>query len=256
MQALFRNPLASPSVLGVSAGASLSITIMFACGIHGFSTLTLPCAAITGALLSLFLVQLFSRAQTAHGLILAGMAISTLLIATQDLVLYALRYKWELLQTLTEWQNGFSGNLNWQHVLMQFPLSSLGLWGCWHYRREVDLFALGEEQASALGVDVPRIRWKLFMCVALLTGSSIAVLGVLPFLGLILPNVIRQIYICQARALIPWCMIAGGFLLVAMDYLLRSLALTEITLGTITALLGGGFFLLLLLKPNGEKSSC
>lgn len=256
MQALFRNPLASPSVLGVSAGASLSITLMFACGLHSFSSFTLPCAAISGALMSLFLVQIFSRAQTAHGLILAGMAISTLLIAGQDLLLYALRYKWELLQTLTEWQNGFSGNLNWQHVLMQFPLSSLGLWGCWRYRREIDLFSLGEEQALALGVDIPRIRWKLFVCVALLTGSSIAVLGVLPFLGLILPNVIRQIPICLAHALIPWCIVAGGFLLVAMDYLLRSFAFTEITLGNITALLGGAFFLLLLLKPTGERSPC
>ncbi|WP_059358760.1 FecCD family ABC transporter permease [Parachlamydia acanthamoebae] len=250
MQAIFRNPLASPSILGLSSGANFCALCVFIMGWKSFSPCILPLAAVSGAFLTLLLVYNLGRFRTSHAFILAGMAISTLITAGQDFLLQALRNEWELLQTLAEWQSGFSGNANWQHVYMQFPLASLGLMGCWIYRKEIDLFSFGEEHAAALGVDIERTRWHLFICVALLTGSSIAVLGIIPFLGLILPHAMRLLHRPTAKDLIPWSAFGGAFLLVTIDFLLRYFSFPYVTLGNLTGLIGGLFFLYLFLKPS------
>ncbi|MBS4169018.1 iron ABC transporter permease [Parachlamydia sp. AcF125] len=254
MQSIFRNPLASPSILGVSSGASLSALFAFIFGWKSLSPCILPLACVGGAFIALLCVYKLGRFHTSHAFILAGMAISTLITAGQDFLLHALRNERDLLQTLAEWQSGFSGNANWQHVYMQFPLTSLGLAGCWLYRREIDLFSFGEEHAAALGVDVVRTRWHLFICVALLTGSSIAVLGIIPFLGLILPHTMRLIHRPTAKELIPWSAFGGAFLLVGIDLFLRYYQFQYVSLGNLTALIGGFFFLYLLLNQSAYPS--
>lgn len=130
---------------------------------------------------------------------------------------------------------------------MQLPLTIVGLIGCWKYRHELNLLALGDEEALNLGVDVPKVRWHLFLNVALLTAGAIAAVGIIAFFGLVLPHVLRQLRGCDYRRLIPLCILAGGTFLGLMDNILRLFDVHSLSIGNVSAILGGLFFLALLL---------
>lgn len=253
MQSLFHNPLASPSVLGISSGGCLCVVIIFILGWRSPYPYTLPLAACIGSLATLFFVYTISKWQREApltNLILTGIAVSTLLIAAQGALLYALRSNWQLIQTITEWEAGSTMNRNWQHVHMQLPLTIAGLWGCWHYRRELDVLSLGEEEATNLGVDVTKVRFRLFLCIALLVGGALAAMGMIAFFGLVLPHIIRRLQGPDHLALIPSCMIIGPIVLTTLDLLLRYLNWHDLSIGNISAILGGVFFLFLLFYPK------
>ena len=128
-------------------------------------------------------------------------------------------------QTLTEWEAGTTADRGWYHVHMQLPLTLVGLWGCCCYRREIDILALGDEEAHNLGVDVATVRWRLFLCVALLTGGALAAIGIIAFFGLVLPHLLRRLVGPSNRLLIPLSIIGGAFTLTALDLLLRLLSI-------------------------------
>ncbi len=256
MQALFHNPLASPSVLGTSCGGSLFVSIVFVLGWQYDHPYAIPIAAFSGCLLTLLLVYALSKwmgGASVQNLILTGIAISTLLVAIQSSIIYALRDQWQLIQSLTEWQAGSTFDRSWKHVHMQLPLTLIGLAGCWHYRHEVDLLALGDEEAKNLGVDVSTVRWRLFLCVALLTGGAIAAVGVLAFFGLVLPHMIRKISGPENARLIPLCITVGACVLTALDLLLRFFDIHTLSIGNVTAVLGGIFFLMILLGSQKKE---
>jgi iron complex transport system permease protein len=153
MQAIFHNPLASPSVLGISAGGCLSVILVLIFDVRIDYPYILPFAAFLGCLGTLCLVYGLSRCQNGKALtnlILTGIAISSLLLAFQGVLLYVLRDRWQLIQTITEWEAGSTIDRTWQHVHMQLPLTLVGLWGCWNYREELNIMALGDEEARAL----------------------------------------------------------------------------------------------------------
>ncbi|WP_068470120.1 FecCD family ABC transporter permease [Candidatus Protochlamydia phocaeensis] len=253
MQSLFHNPLASPSVLGISAGGCLSVVLVFIFDLRFTYPYSLPLAAFLGCLLTLCVVYLLSRLQEgAHltNLILTGIAVSTIIIATQSLLLYALRDRWQLIQTITEWEAGTTIDRGWQHVHMQFPLTVVGLWGCWMYRREMNILALGEEEAKNLGVDVQRVRWRLFLCISLLTGGALAAIGMIAFFGLVLPHIIRRLQGPDHNELIPLCLVSGAAVLTTLDVLLRGFGLYAISIGNFSAIIGGIFFLFLLFRSH------
>lgn len=253
MQSLFHNPLASPSILGISSGGSLSMIIIFIFGLGHDYPFLLPLAAFGGCLLTLYLVYGLSslqRGQRLNNLILTGIAISTLLIAIQGLLLYALRDQWQLIQTITEWEAGSTLDRNWNHVHMQLPLTLVGLGGCLYYRQEMNLLSLGEEEALSLGVDVKCVRWRLFLCIALLTGGSLAAVGVIAFFGLIIPHIARQIFGYNHCKLIPTCITMGAIIFTSFDLFLRLFHLQNISLGNLSAVIGGIFFLYLLFRPQ------
>lgn len=255
MQSLFHNPLASPSVLGVSCGGSLLVIIVHILGWHIDYPYAIPMAAIIGSLSTLTLVFFLSRSQgRTHlsNLVLTGIAISTLLIAIQGVIMYALRDQWQLIQTLTEWEAGSTVDRTWKHVHMQLPLTIIGLWGCWAYRHEIDILALGDEEAKNLGVEVETVRWRLFLCVALLTGGAIAAIGIIAFFGLVLPHLMRYLQGSSNNRLIPSCLLTGSAVLVLMDVILRSLKISSFSIGNISAVLGGFFFLMLLFNKNKD----
>jgi iron complex transport system permease protein len=256
MQSLFQNPLASPSILGISSGGSLAALLVLMGSWHLQFPLLLPAAACAGCLLALMIVFGFSRRygglQIQH-LLLTGIALSTALIAIQGALVYALRDHWSLVQTITEWDAGSSYDRSWMHVHMLLPLALIGLFGSWYYRHEINILALGEEEACNLGVDVAKVRWHLFLCVALLTGGALAALGTIAFFGLILPHVLRRVYGPDHLQLIPICMIWGAISLSGLDLILRIFALHWLSLGTISAVLGGVFFVLLLFRQLRES---
>lgn len=259
MQALFQNPLASPSVLGISCGGSLFVVLIFACGMNHDYPYAVPAAAFTGCLSTLMLVYFISRlhgGMQMQSLILTGIAISTLILALQGAVTYALRDRWQLIQTLTEWEAGSTTDRNWKHVHMQLPLTIVGLIGCWFYRREIDILALGEEEALNLGVDVKIVRWRLFLCIALLTGGAIAAVGIIAFFGLVLPHVMRRLAGPNAKKLIPLCLLGGSAALAAMDITLRIFSIQAFSIGNVSAILGAIFFVILLFGKRQSVAAC
>lgn len=258
MQSLFHNPLASPSVLGISSGGCLAVVLVFIWNLRFAYPYALPLAAFLGCFATLCLVYGLSYWQAGQhltNLILTGIALSTLLIATQGLLLYALRDHWQLIQTITEWEAGSTIDRSWQHVHMQLPLTIVGLWGCWIYREELNLLALGEEEAKNLGIEVARIRWRLFLCISLLTGGALAAVGMIAFFGLVLPHIIRRLQGSNHLLLIPLCLVAGAAVLTLLDVVLRLFDLHDISIGNLSAILGGLFFLFLLFRPQRQLVS-
>lgn len=256
MQSLFQNPLASPSVLGISVGGCLLVVPIFILKWHIDYPFAVPLSAFGGSLFTLLLVYGLSK-RNGHvhmgRLILTGIAISTLFLSIQCAILYALRDNWQLIQLVTEWEAGSTADRSWKHVHMQLPLTLAGLYGCWHYRREVNILGLGQEEALNLGVDVPKVRWRLFLCVALLTGGAIAALGIIAFLGLIMPHLIRKLTGHGTSHLIPLCMLGGAISLALTDILLRYFQIHFLSIGNVSAIIGGIFFLCLLLGKKEER---
>lgn len=253
MQSMFHNPLASPSVLGISSGGCLTVILVFIFDLRFSHPYILPIAAFTGCFATLFLVYSLSRLQSGKqltNLILTGIAVSTLLIAIQGLLLYALRDRWQLIQTITEWESGSTIDRSWQHVHMQLPLTIVGLLGCWIYRGELNLLTLGEEEAKNLGVNVKQVRWRLFLCISLLTGGALAAVGMIAFFGLVLPHIVRQLQGPDHYTLIPSCIIGGAAILTCLDSSLRFFSLYNVSIGNLSAILGGIFFIFLLFRPQ------
>lgn len=253
MQSIFHNPLASPSVLGISSGGCLSVILVFIFDLRFTYPFALPLSAFVGCFATLCLIYSLSRWQQGKhltNLILTGIAISTLLIAIQGLLLYGLRDHWQLIQIITEWEAGSTIDRSWQHVHMQLPLTLVGFWGCWAYREELNILALGEEEAANLGVDVKRVRWRLFLCISLLTGGALAAMGMIAFFGLVLPHIARRLQGSDHLILMPLCMVGGAAILTLFDFYLRFFELHNVSIGNLSAIIGGLFFLFLLFRPQ------
>jgi iron complex transport system permease protein len=256
MQSLFHNPLASPSGLGISSGGSLLVVLVFVMDWEYTHPYTVPLAAVIGCFATLLFVYALSThlgALHLPTLILTGIAISTLLIAIQGGILYALRDRWQLIQLLTEWEAGSTMDRTWAHVHMQLPLTLIGLAGCLHYRRELDILALGQEEAANLGVEVDRVRWHLFLCVAMLTGGALAGVGIIAFYGLVLPHLIRRLTGSSHLHLIPLCIIGGSAVLAGMDLTLRIFRFQLFSIGNVSAIIGGLFFLCLMFDKRMRR---
>lgn len=255
MQALFQTPLATPSILGTSAGGSLMMAPFILMQWQISLPYILPLAAIAGCFLSLFIVYGLSRGRgdlSTAGLLLTGIAVSSLLFSIEGAMNYAFRTHWQQMQLLSELSSGSSANIGWLQAHLLLPLSLVGLFGCQYYAWELDLLSLGDEEALSLGVDLNKVRFRLFLCIALLTGASIASIGNIAFFGLLIPCVLRIIYKANHRLLIPLCIFWGGIALCAIDLFLRFFALNALTIGHISALCGSLLFLGMLL--SNQKS--
>ena len=253
MQALFHNPLASPNVLGIACGGALLVVLVFILNWHLKYPFAIPLAAFVGSLLTLLIVYSLSHSNgvmKVNTLILTGIAVSSLIIAIEGAITYALRDQWTLIQTLTEWEAGSTLDRDWKHVHMQLPLTIVGLYGCWFYRSEIDILTLGEEEAKNLGVEVEKVRWRLFLCVALLTGGALAAVGIVAFFGLVLPHLVRYVQGPSNHRLIPLCILVGSTSFVSLDLFLRLLAIHSLSIGTISAIFGGIAFLVLMKNHN------
>jgi iron complex transport system permease protein len=253
MQALFHNPLATQSALGITFGGSLLVLLVFFLDWHLHYPWSVPLAAVAGCLSALVIVYSICRAHghiQVYDLLLTGLAISTLLVAVQRAFLYALRDDWHLIQTVVEWEAGSTFDRHWRHVHMQLPLTLIGLWGCLAYRQEINILCLGDEEAKNLGVDVRKVRWRLFLCVSLLTGGAIAAAGIIAFFGMMLPHFVRLLIGPDNRRLIPLCILTGAAALGSLDVALRGFELYSLSIGNLSAVIGGLFFIALLYEQR------
>lgn len=254
MQGMFRNPLAEPGLVGAGSGAVLGAVLAFVAGWSETSVIALPMAAIAGALLALITVYAMS---TRGGLtplttlLLAGIALSSLLSAASSLLLSLNIVNWQVAQEILFWLLGGLDARTWTHVWLCAPFVTLGVATALLQGRDLDLLQQGEETAASLGVDVETSKRMLSITAALLTGAAIAVAGMIGFVGLIVPHALRLVVGPSSRSLIPASALGGAIFLIVCDLVARTVHPPgEIRLGVITALCGGPFFILLLLRQS------
>ncbi len=258
MQGLFRNPLADPGLVGVSSGAALgaALAIVFGASLGGLPAFLAPyllsLCAFGGGLGVTWLVYRLGRrdGQTSVAtMLLAGIALTALSGAVIGLFTYLADDA--TLRTLTFWN---LGSLNGASYPRLWPLLLVALLvACWLPRRADALNALllGESEARHLGFDVERLKAELVLCTALGVGAAVAAAGMIGFIGLVVPHLIRLVAGPDHRTLLPASMMAGAILLLLADLLARlALAPAELPIGIVTALIGAPFFLYLLLRER------
>lgn len=259
LQGLFRNPLADPGIIGVSAGAALgaglAIVLVPTLGIAWLALGSTALFAFVGGLLTTALVYRLGRSVlgTSVGmLLLAGVAISALAFAVLGLLNYVADD--EQLRNLSLWQMGSLGGASWpQAVLALLTASLLAAWGRWH-ARAFNALLLGEADARHLGVNVEQLKRTTVLLCALGVGVAVACAGMIGFIGLMVPHLVRLVYGPDYRRLLPGSLLAGAALLLFADWLARMLAApAEIPVGLITAALGAPFFLWLLRQQQGRS---
>jgi iron complex transport system permease protein len=256
MQGLFKNPLASPDIVGTSAGGAFGAVLAVATGLATHSLFYLPAFSFVGALIALFSVYVIS---TRHGrtpiatLLLAGVALSALIGAATSFIITMTWVRYEVAQEILFWLLGGLDNRTWAHFLLAVPCIAVGTAVSLVYTRDLDLLLTGDETANSLGVEVEHVKRVILTSAALLTGTAVAVSGVVGFVGLIVPHMVRLIIGPAHRRLIPASALTGATFLVLADLLARTLLRPEeIRLGIITAAFGAPFFLYLLLKHRRE----
>ena len=243
MQGFFRNPMADPSIVGVSSGAAvgavatiaLSVSLPF--GIQG--------AAFAGALVAAFAVYLVAtedRRTPVATLLLAGVAVQTFLGAV---VSYLLLRAGESVEQALYWLMGRLHTATWADVEATLPVAAVCFAVLLAHTRDLNVLLLGEEDAHTLGIEVERTKRVLLAVSSIVTAAAVAVAGVIGFVGLVVPHMLRLVVGPDHRVLLPTSAIAGGAFLVATDTLARA-GPTELPVGIVTAALGAPFFLYLL----------
>lgn len=255
MQGSFSNPLAEPGVVGVSSGAALGAVLQIAIGFTLAGTWTLAAFAFLGGLATVTLVYWSARHDgrtEVVTLVLAGVAINAFAGALIGLLTYVASDA--QLRSITFWSLGSLAQATWSKVGVVAPLALIGLAAAMTQARRLDLLALGERSARGLGVDVERLRIITLAVVALLTAASVAVSGVVLFIGLVVPHLVRMVAGPGHRVLLPGAALGGALVLVIADVIARTLvAPAELPLGVLTALIGSPFFFVLLRKTRASQ---
>lgn len=257
MQGVFRNPLADPGLIGVSAGAALGAVGMIVLGsavaaVLPWATgaLGVALAAFAGGLLATWLVY---RMGARHGgvatLLLAGVAINAMAMAGVGLMTYLAND--QQLRSLTFWSLGSLGGATWSRLAVAAPLIVLPLALLPRSARALNALLLGEREAALLGYRPERLKAWLIALVALAVSAAVAMSGVIGFVGLVVPHLLRMVWGPDHRLLLPASALGGALLLLVADTLARTVVVpAELPIGVLTALVGGPFFLWLLLRTR------
>jgi iron complex transport system permease protein len=252
-QGIFRNPLAEPYLLGVSAGAGLGATIAIVWKPLGsMGIYALPLLAFVGATLAAFLVYrlaTFSGRTGGASLLLSGVAVGSTLTALMSFLMVATERD---LHTVVVWLMGGLTTATWTKIFIVLPVVAVGFFYMLLLSRRMNLLLMGEERARELGVDSQRTRRNLMIAASLTTAAAVAFSGLIGFVGLMVPHIMRLLVGPDHRRLLPASALFGALLLLAADTVARTaLAPAEIPVGIITAATGGPFFLYLLRTRRG-----
>jgi len=248
-QGLFRNPLADPYLIGVAQGAALGAVIGFLLppGWHEVRFGIIPLLAFTGALLSTAVVYMLARVGKTlpvTTLILAGVALGALLAS---IVSYLIISSGEKIHGIMFWLMGSFSLSQWSEAIIVLPYVLVGLLVLLLYARSLNLMQLDEEQAQQLGINVERLKLILLGAATLITAAAVSFVGIIGFVGIIIPHAVRLLWGADHRFLLPLSILTGAIFLILADVVARTvLAPTEIPIGVITALFGAPFFLYLL----------
>jgi len=251
MQGVFKNPMASPGVIGIDSGAALGAVIAIYAGFAARSLLALPLMAIAFSLLTLVMVFAIatSRGHTSIStLLLCGIALNLIFGAMTSFVITLGTREFEVGRVIVTWLMGDLNNRSWEHVHIVAPTTFLALLGTLFYVRDLNVLMIGEETAANLGVSVKRARNALLFFSSLMTGGAIAVSGVIGFIGLIAPHIMRGLIGPDNRKLIPFAGLLGAAFVIYADLVVRLVFRVDLKIGILTSLMGGPFFLYLLIK--------
>jgi len=253
LQGYLRNPLADPGVLGTSSTAALGAVLALYYGFAAISPLTLPLFAIVGALVGLVpLLLLAARSEGPLALILAGVAIATAAGAGISLAINFAPNPFAAVEIMT-WLMGSLADRSFLHVWLALPCIALGLGLILLQGRALDALTLGEEGATALGIDLRRTRLLLLIATATGVGGAVAVSGAIGFVGLVVPHLVRPFTDGRPSSLLVPSALGGAALLAASDVLVRSVpTLDEPRLGVVTALIGVPVFLHQLVRARRQ----
>ncbi|MGW0942403.1 FecCD family ABC transporter permease [Streptomyces sp. NPDC002623] len=255
MQGVFGNPLAEPGVIGISAGAAVGAVASIAFGLNFLGNWTVSAFAFAAGLGTVLLVYVMSRSggrTEVVTLILTGIAVNAFAGALIGLCLFFADAA--AIQQITFWQLGSLSQATWPKVLAVLPCAAIGLALAPLYSRRLDLLALGERPARHLGVEVERLRIVLILVVALLTAAAVSVSGIISFVGLVVPHLLRMAAGPGHRFLVPGSALLGALVLLAADLAARTVAVpAELPLGVLTALLGSPFFFWLLRRTRRRQ---
>lgn len=254
-QGLLRNPMSDPYLLGTSGGAALAATAALLIPVSwatlGFTLV--PLAAFIGALAAVLLVYNIARVgprTPITTLLLAGFAISSMLSAVMS---FLMLLNQNTLTRVVLWTMGAISASGWDALVVVVPIILLGAIAAYAMANDLNAFLLGEEQAASLGVSVERQKFLAMMIGALLTGAAVAISGLVGFVGLIVPHVVRLILGPDHRLLVPASFLSGAIFLVLADLIARMiLAPSELPLGIVTAFIGAPFFIYLLRRSKRE----
>ncbi len=258
MQGLFRNPMADPGIIGVSAGGAVGAVAAIATGMAGLFFLALPVFAFAGAMAAAFLVYgiaavggRFSMAT----LLLAGVAVNAFLGAVVSAIIILLPGNGALREVLF-WLAGGLDSRSWEHVRICAPLVLAGTAVIVAMSRDLNLLTLGDDEARSMGVRVDAARVFLLAASALVTGAAVAVSGTIAFVGLVTPHVLRLVLGPDHRVLVPMSALGGAAFVILADTVARVVIQpAELRVGIITAFVGAPFFIFLLIKNKRQVYS-
>jgi iron complex transport system permease protein len=239
-QGVFRNPLADPYLLGAAAGAGLGATIAITTGARGF----IGVGAFAGALAAVTVAYVLGRAaggRTGPAIILAGVAVAAFLTAAQT---YLQQRNTDTLREVYVWILGRLSTNGWSDVITLAPYAAVSGAVLYAFRRHLDVLAVGEDEATTLGMPVGRVRLLLVVAATLATSAAVSVSGLIGFVGIIVPHLVRLVAGSSYRVVVPLSMLFGAAFMVITDLGARTvMSPAELPIGVVTAFLGAPFFL-------------
>lgn len=249
-QGILLNPLADPYTLGISAGAAFGASIALLLDIAFLGIYSVPIFAFLGAVATLFTVMSLSSSGgtiSSNSLILSGIIVAAILSAGISFLKYVAD---EQVSIIIFWLMGSFGSKTWVDVLLTLAFVSVGFIICMFFARDLNIMSLGDKSASSLGIDPNLIRMILLVTASLITAICVSVSGIIGFVGLIIPHLMRFIVGSDSRGLIPASALTGAILLLTADTITRAVLPTEIPIGVLTALIGGPFFCYIFKKRH------
>ena len=253
-QGILLNPLADPYTLGVSAGAAFGAAVALLLNLSAMGSYSIPFFAFAGAVLTLVLVLYLSASGggfSSNNLILSGIIVASILSAAISFLKYVAD---EQVAVIIFWLMGSFGSRTWADVGFTLVFVVLGLAVFLFHSRDLNLLALGDRSAASLGVNTGRVTLVILVTASLVTAVCVSVSGIIGFVGLLVPHMMRSVTGPDNRRLLPASLLAGGILMLAADTVTRAVLPHEIPIGVLTALIGGPFFCYIFRRKQMGKA--
>ncbi len=250
-QSMFRNPMVSPSILGVSAGAGFGAALGI---LLGFSRLMLQLTSFTFGVFAIVAVYLISlstgkKHDRCLTLILSGMIVGTLFSAFISILKYIADPD-GILPSIVYWLMGGLSNVESSDLLFISVIAAIGLFFLCLSGRKLDMLAFGDDEARTMGIDVDRFRYLVIIIATLLTASAVSISGIIGWVGLLIPHISRMLVGAKNVVLLPSSFLIGGSFLLLVDDFSRTISTIELPLGITTSLIGAPFFIFILMKTS------